>query len=185
MRSFVSLLVLNLVVVSATAQEQSPQIAAAIPQFQTVLPALQDDRLVFADRIPPFEARDLLGRTWRESDFTGKVTLVDLWATYCLPCIQEHAALQAFHAQAKGLNNVQVLTFSTDRDVRRVRAYMAEHGYTFPVISNNSVVEQFFPREGGIPKALVIDREGRRSGAFRVWTFGRVLMELEQFAKSN
>jgi peroxiredoxin len=185
MRSFVSLLVLNLVLVSAIAQELPKQKSAGSSPFQTVAPGPQDDRLVFAAQVPAFEARDLLGRTWRESDFSGKVTLVDLWATYCVPCLKEHAALQAFHDQAKAMNNVQVLTFSMDRDVRHVRAYMAEHGYTFPVISNSSLVEKLFPSEGGIPKAWVIDRGGRRSDAFRVWSFGRVLMELEVFARSN
>jgi thiol-disulfide isomerase/thioredoxin len=185
MRSFVSLLVLSLVIVNARPQEPSTQNPAETSQFRAVAPTVQDDRLVFAAQIPAFEARDLLGRTWRESSFRGKVTLVDVWATYCLPCIKEHAALQAFHDQAKAMDNVQVLTFSLDRDVRRVRAYMAERGYTFPVISNISLVEQLFPSEGGIPKAWVIDRDARRSDAFRVWSFGRVLMELEKFANSN
>ncbi len=83
------------------------------------------------------------------------------------------------------MNNVQVLTFSMDKDVLRVKAYMVEHGYTFPVISNSSLVERLFPNEGGLPKAWVIDRGGRRSDAFRVWSFGRILMELEKLAKSN
>jgi thiol-disulfide isomerase/thioredoxin len=50
----------------------------------------------------------------------GKLTIVQIWATYCLPCRQEHPALQDFFTKERPLNNVQVLSFSLDDDPNRV-----------------------------------------------------------------
>src|SRR5436305_2021715 len=73
-------------------------------------PPASEDSLVFRASLPRFEARDLAGRTWNSADLLGKVTVVQIWGTFCLPCRKEHPALQDFFSQAARLNHVQVLT---------------------------------------------------------------------------
>jgi thiol-disulfide isomerase/thioredoxin len=158
--------------------------ACAAQQFQPVAPA-PTDALRFGRPVAEFRTTDLVEHAWRSSDLQGKVTLVDIWSSTCGPCRQQHPALQAFHEQAARMNGVQVLTFALDNDPARVRAYMQEHGYTFPVIARSSLASNLFPTEGGIPKTFVIDREGRLSAPFREWSFGRVLLEVERFAKRD
>jgi hypothetical protein len=103
---------------------------------------------------------------------------------WCLPCRKELPAVQEFYTGTKAHDKIQVLTFSLDDDPRVVRSYMNEKGYTFPVIVDKDLEQKLFPTEGPIPQAWVIDSQGRRSEQFRSWTFGRVLFEVENLAKS-
>jgi peroxiredoxin len=153
--------------------------------FQVIRPAPADlDMLAFRTTVPDFEARDLSGRTWRSADLRGKLTVVQIWGTFCLPCRQEHPALQDFFNKARSANNVQVLTFSVDSDPSRTLSYMKDKGYTFPVIVERALDVKLFP-EGGLPESWVIGPDGRRSDAFKSWTFGRVLLEVEKLAMSK
>ena len=149
------------------------------------VPAAASDTLRFRTQLGSFEATDLHGRTWRSVDLRGKVTVVDIWATFCLPCRQEHPEIQRFYEVTKDSNDVQVLTFSLDHDPRQVESYMKENKYTFPVIVDGNLVEKLFSSEGGLPKAWVIDRTGRRSDPFRSWPLGRILLEAQRFASAK
>jgi peroxiredoxin len=154
--------------------------------FQAIqAPVVAEDTISFSIPVPDFEARDLRGRTWRSADLHGKLTIVQIWGTYCLPCRQEHPALQDFFGKERSLKNVQVLTFSLDDDPNRVQAYMKEKGYTFPVIVDRNLEPKLFPSVGTLPKSWVIGPNGYRADPFNSWTFGRVLMEVEKMAKAN
>jgi peroxiredoxin len=146
------------------------------------VPASATDTLVFRNQLSDFEATDLAGKTWRSKDLRGKVIFVSIWSTWCLPCRQEHPALEQFYEQTKSRSNIQVLTFSVDRDPRQARAYLEAHHLTFPVIEDWELEKRLFPQVGGIPQSWIIDREGRRSEPFNAWTFGRVLLEAEKLA---
>jgi peroxiredoxin len=152
--------------------------------FQTISPVISDT-LTFRAQLADFEATDLSRRTWRLSDLRGKLTVVSIWSTWCLPCRQEHAELQRFCDQTKRTKDIQVLTFSLDTDPAVTWSYMNEKGYTFPVIVNRQLEERLFSVDGGIPKTWVIDREGRKSEPFRSWRLGRILIEAEKEAKRN
>jgi thiol-disulfide isomerase/thioredoxin len=154
------------------------------PAFDSI-PAARPDSLTFTTRIPDFEAIALDGRMWRFSDLTGNVTLVDIWSTNCGPCRKEHPELQALYSEIGSAHHLQVLTFALDHDPARVRSYMAEKGYTFPVIVNERLSVRLFTAVGGIPKQFVIDQEGRLSEPFRAWSLGRVFLEAERLAQSK
>jgi cytochrome c biogenesis protein CcmG, thiol:disulfide interchange protein DsbE len=152
--------------------------------FQAPSPAVSDT-LVFRSPLPDFEARDLAGKTWRLADLKGRLTVISIWAVFCLPCRQELPAVQALSEEARANGKIGMLTFSLDRDPGLVRSYMREKGYTFPVIVHPDLEQNLFPAEGGIPKSWVVDRQGRRSEPFRSWTFGRVVLEVEKIARAD
>lgn len=73
-----------------------------------------------------FQAPD--GKTATLADFRGKPLLVNLWATWCAPCIAEMPTLDALAARDKEL---QVLTVSQDMEGRaKVDAFFAERAFT-------------------------------------------------------
>jgi thiol-disulfide isomerase/thioredoxin len=166
--------VVFLMVSAALAQQsQSP--------FQSV-PTGPVDALTFRIPVGNFVAADIHGRTWRRSDLLGKFTVVDIWGIWCMPCQQEHPALQSFHEKSRAIANVQVLTLALGSNPTLIEQYMKERNYSFPVISGGQLVSLVAPLDGAIPTHVIIDPQGRRSEPFREWTVGRILMEVEKAA---
>jgi thiol-disulfide isomerase/thioredoxin len=184
MGSFHRILIL-FAVSTGFAQQPVQHIAPTQSPFEDPTPATVSKDLTFQTQLRDFAAKDLTGRTWRSVDFRGKLTVVSVWSTWCLPCREEHPELQRFYSETKSLNNVQVLTFSLDDDAGRVRSYMKEKGYTFPVIVDRELEKRLFPREGGLPETWVVDREGQWADPIESWSFGRILFEVEKAAKSK
>lgn len=90
------------------------------------------------------------------SDLKGKVILINLWATWCLPCVAEMPSLQALY-EAYGDKIAFVLL--TDEDPEKVKAFMEKKQFELPVFYRPSD----FPSElasKSIPTTFLIDKEG-------------------------
>jgi thiol-disulfide isomerase/thioredoxin len=161
-----------------------PVLLAQKPGFESI-PAARTNALEFTTTIRDFEAVALDGRLWRRRNLTGSVTVIGIWSTTCGPCLKEHRELQALYDSSRSTRHLQVLTFAMDEDPARVRSYMAQKGYTFPVIVNGQLSVRLFTADGGIPKHFVIDREARISEPFQDWSLGRIFMEAERLARSQ
>lgn len=110
--------------------------------------------------VPDFTATTLDGRTISSSDWKGKVTLVNFWATWCPPCRAEIPDLIAL--QAKYPDHLQIIGISEDQgSVDAVKAFVAEHGITYPVIMATPEIEQIFAGVNALPTSFMLDREGR------------------------
>lgn len=107
---------------------------------------------------PVFALKDLDGNEINLTDQRGKVVLVDFWATWCPPCLKELPHIQRFHEQYRDKGLV-VLAISTDQEKEKVRPFVEQHGYTFPVLFADGKVESAY-KVGGIPVVYLIDREG-------------------------
>lgn len=98
------------------------------------------------------------------SAFAGRVVLVNLWATWCQPCLEEMPALARLEAVLGG-PDFAVVALNADRDADKARQWMAENrieGLTFyhePTMSAYSALEG-----SGLPLSVLIDREGRMVG---------------------
>lgn len=84
--------------------------------------------------LPDFSLADLTGKTWKLADLHGKVTLINLWATWCAPCQAELPHLEKLYEQVKGRSDIQILTFDIDEDPGLVGPFLKKKGYTFPVL---------------------------------------------------
>jgi len=86
------------------------------------------DRSHAGSRAPATAFENPDGDPARLADFRGKPLLVNLWATWCGPCIVEMPTLDALAAREG--ERLQVLTISEDLDGRdRVEAFFAKQGY--------------------------------------------------------
>jgi cytochrome c biogenesis protein CcmG/thiol:disulfide interchange protein DsbE len=94
------------------------------------------------------------------SDFRGKIVVLNVWASWCLPCRKEAPALQAAWEDYGG-RGIQFLgsNYQDDRDA--ARAFVAEFGITYPSVFDPSgrlaVDYGFF----GLPSTFVIDGSQR------------------------
>lgn len=116
-----------------------------------------------ADVVLRFE--DGEGRPRSLADFRGKVVLLNLWATWCTPCVKEIPALDRLAAALNG-TDVAVVAVSIDRKgidaVRNALADLDVHGLEPYIDPSGHALRAV--RAMGLPTSLLIDREGRELG---------------------
>jgi thiol-disulfide isomerase/thioredoxin len=111
--------------------------------------------------LPAFELSDFEGKNWKLADLAGKAVLINLWATWCGPCRQEHPEFQKLYEKLKGRPDVVVLAFNVDTDLSRVVPYIKENKYTFPSLAAYDFVRTYYPDSFSIPQNWLIDPAGK------------------------
>jgi thiol-disulfide isomerase/thioredoxin len=110
-------------------------------------------------QLPDFEISDAAGKTWRLADFKDKVTLVNLWATWCGPCRQELPVLQKLFDRIGQRKDLQIITLNTDENPGVIDPFLKENAYTFPVLPASGYVAKVVP-ELSIPRNWIVDAGG-------------------------
>jgi thiol-disulfide isomerase/thioredoxin len=115
--------------------------------------------------LPEISFEDGSGRTLSLADFKGKTVLLNIWATWCVPCREEMPTLDALQAELGG-PGFEVVPLSIDRaGPRVVRKFYAETGIRhLGLYIDASVRASFVLRTVGLPTTLLIDSEGRELG---------------------
>ena len=120
---------------------------------------------------PGFSVRDLDGRVVNNASLRGKVTLLDFWATWCMPCVANAPELDRMHREwaARGF---QVLGVSIDEGgARKVRPFLKKHAVKYPIALDSEKPSAWSGfRVKAVPAAYLIDAEGN---IVRQW-LGRV-----------
>jgi thiol-disulfide isomerase/thioredoxin len=105
------------------------------------------------------------GRPLKLSDWRGKVTLVNLWATWCAPCRKEMPALAALQSKLGG-PDFEVLAISIDRKGAAASAAFLDEAkatalkfYVDPSSKALGALQAI-----GLPASVLIDRDGREIG---------------------
>ena len=109
---------------------------------------------------PDFAFSDLNGVEVSLAAYRGKVVLVNIWATWCLPCRQEMPSMQRLYEKFKG-ENFEILAVSIDSEGREaVAPFMRKMNLTFPALLDPG--ETIRPIYGitGVPESFIIDKKG-------------------------
>lgn len=92
--------------------------------------ALESDLDRFLDGT---DLRDMQGREWRRRDLAGRVVLVDVWATWCAPCLAELPTLKRLNAEHR--DRLVVLGVSLDTLPRRdFMSWLSRHDVSWPQV---------------------------------------------------
>lgn len=125
-----------------------------------IVARLRERVVTIGDSAPDFAIRTDNGKTISTSEFGGKLLVLNFWATWCPPCVQEIPSLNRFH-QAMSGSGVVVLGVSVDKDEKAYRALLARANVTFPTARDP---EQKINADFGTfkyPETYVIDAKGK------------------------
>jgi thiol-disulfide isomerase/thioredoxin len=157
------------------------QVAAPAAGGATVTGRL--DRSHAGTRAPAFQFRDAQGQPLTMAVFRGKPTLVNLWATWCAPCIVEMPSLDRLAArEGDALNVVALSQDMGGRDL--VTQFFAQRGFR-ELQANLDPQMQFMSelRLDTLPTTILYDAEGRevwRMVGLADWESERVARLLDE-----
>jgi peroxiredoxin len=109
---------------------------------------------------PDFAVADLQGRTVRLSALRGKVVVLNLWATWCPPCVEEMPSMERLWTSLQG-DGFALLAVSQDEEGRHaVEPFVERMRLTFPILLDpeHQVGDRY--EVWGYPETFVIDRNG-------------------------
>ena len=122
---------------------------------------------------PEFAATTLDGEPVTLSDYAGKVVLLNIWATWCLPCREEMPSMQRLYESMKGqpgAEDFEILAVSIDAPLMQrdlsgnlggdLRAFKKEFDLTFPILHDPSGEIRQLYQTTAVPESFVIDKDG-------------------------
>lgn len=109
-------------------------------------------------KLPDFNLSDLNGKKVRFSNFTGKVILLDFWATWCPDCREVVGHIQEMSARSRD-TGLAVVTVSVDTRPETVKNFMEKNTFTFPVLMAAEDTRMVFQVKR-IPTVYLVDRSG-------------------------
>jgi thiol-disulfide isomerase/thioredoxin len=108
---------------------------------------------------PLFTTVDILGNSQRLADHKGEVVLVNIWATWCVPCRDEMPKLDHLY-QDKKQQGLIVFGIS-DEDVPQQLKFLKQIPVTYPLLTLNGDVPSLYRDIARYPAIFLIDRQGR------------------------
>jgi len=135
--------------------------AAALPGLLALRVAAAPVALAPGDAAPPLSgARSPDGQPYAADWSASPITLVNFWATWCLPCKEEMRHLQQLHARLaeRGLT---ILGVHDQAEAERVPAFVADLGTTYPLVGIGPRVDRAWGGIGTMPTSFLVASDGR------------------------
>ena len=161
------LAVLGLALIAGGCDRQSGEKAQQQPSDSTApaAPAGTFDRSHKGSQLPDFTLSDAQGHKLPLQSLKGQPLLLNLWATWCAPCVVELPMLDKLAADRAG--TLKVLTVSQDMQTDKVAAFLKDRGLSHlePWLDPDNDLS-FHYATGTLPTTVLYDAQGRE-----VWRF--------------
>jgi len=138
---------------------------------------------------PDFQAVNLAaGETLTLADYRGQVVLLNIWATWCVPCEREMPSIQRLH-ETLGPKGLKVVAVSIDQaDSEVVLEWARERDLTFEILQDRKGSIERTYQTTGVPESFVIDRAGiivKKEFGAREWDDPTVLALLARLLENE
>ena len=178
-KNIIFLIIIVLLIIPQTRQQIQIVLHKGLAMFS---PGLENEDKLKQISDYNWNLNDLDGNLYNLNNSKGKVTLVNIWATWCPPCIAEMPSLQSLSSDYKDKMDIFIVS-NEDRKV--VNKFMTHNNYNFPAyISNGNTPETFNVRS--IPRTFLIDKKGNiiidETGAAN-WNSDKVRTTIDKLLK--
>jgi thiol-disulfide isomerase/thioredoxin len=107
-----------------------------------------------------FVFRDMQGSVQRLSDYKGKWVLVNFWATWCPPCLEEIPDLVEMHNARKASDFVVIgVAMSSSRD--SVNSFAEQMEISYPIVLGDDKIASQIGRINALPTSYLYDPTGK------------------------
>jgi peroxiredoxin len=122
--------------------------------------SLHDNVVKAGDKAPDFSIRADNGRTVTTHDFGGKLMILNFWATWCQPCVQEVPSLDALQRQL-GPKGLVVFGVSVDKDEQAYKQFLQRFRVSYPTAIDPKQAINTKYGTSQFPESYLIDTNGR------------------------
>lgn len=126
--------------------------------------------LQIGDTVPDFTLTTFEGETIALKDLRGKVVLINFWASWCKPCEEEAADLEAAWRYYQPRGDVIFLGVDYVDTPTKARAYLEKFDITYPNGPDLGTRISHAYRTTGVPETYIVDRQGKLA-AFKLVPF--------------
>ena len=109
---------------------------------------------------PALTLPDLDGDTLALSDLRGRVVVLNFWATWCPPCVNEMTSLQKLH-EALADKGLSVVAVSVDERFSDIERFVASFDLTFTILHDEGMKVSRAYQTFKFPETYIIGRDGR------------------------
>jgi len=135
----------------------------------------------------PFSLRDANGKPFEVKRFQGRVTLVNFWASWCPPCVEEIPSLNRLKQEMQG-KAFQLISINYAESPQHVREFMRKVAVDFPVLVDPDGKLSAQWKVVAFPSTFVIGPDGRihyGANAAIHWDAPEVVQQLNHLAESH
>jgi len=109
---------------------------------------------------PEFSLPGLDGKMVTLADYKGKVVFLNIWATWCPPCVKEMPSMEKLYRELKG-EEFEILAVSIDASGGKdVIPFMKKYGLSFPALLDTKGSIKSLYQTTGVPESFIIDKNG-------------------------
>lgn len=154
---------------------------------------MAQSRIKNAQNAVPFSLKDLEDKTISSDDLKGKIVVINVWGTWCGPCVAEMNELQEFFDKYKDDDEVVVLTIDQGDELADVKKFMTDRKLTLSVLMDNDYLDKLPYFNKAFPTTFFIDKNGKVS-FIKVGNSGNLveefswrvdLLKMDEIAKQN
>lgn len=161
------LVVISVALMTACAKKAPQPLASAPgggPKVAPPAPATFSAGVTETDELAPdFTLKDTEGNEVTKADFSGKILILDFWATWCSPCVKKLKAYEPIVAKYRD-KGVELLAVSLDSSPDVAAGWAKQNACPFRIVMfNEEMKAAYFPEVTGqlaIPQVRILDRDG-------------------------